>query len=190
MTYNTLNRKADRQVSAIYSGESTSLNNRQFLPGAGRLFFMSEITNQCNNSTYHYHKREQIRICNHRHHPPSQARSRCNRSSASKVSVLYCQSACLGVGSTRAAFIYTMMNTCGSIHISNKTMIIIARIIYLIVRIAFSYICCLFICCLLMWNLYYIKKADSPVHCYTEVISFTSGFDKIKGEPHSLYLIF
>lgn len=41
-----------------------------------------------------------------------------------------------------------------------------------------------------MWNLYYIKKADSPVHCYTEVISFTSGFDKIKGEPHSLYLIF
>ena len=142
MTYNTLNRKADRQVSAIYSGESTSLNNRQFLPGAGRLFFMSEITNQCNNSTYHYHKREQIRICNHRHHPPSQARSRCNRSSASQVSVLYCQSACLGVGSTRAAFIYTMMNTCGSIHISNKTMIIIARIMGKVFRSCSSILAC------------------------------------------------
>ena len=89
-----------------------------------------------------YTKLNQIRICNHRHHPPSQARSRCNRSSASKVSVLYCQGTYYGVGSTRAAFIYTMMNTCGSIHISNKTMIIIARIMGKVFRSCSSILAC------------------------------------------------
>jgi len=32
-------------VSAIYSGEKSMENNRQLFSGAGRLFFMSEITN-------------------------------------------------------------------------------------------------------------------------------------------------